>query len=193
LLWCLRSCAGCRGRPRRRGPPVTTEALTPRLVVSELLPSDARELFEVRGDAEAMAFWDWPADPRPEVTAAVVEEMLRESRSGRAKYWTLRFRADRAFVGLCDLSELRPGDSADIGFMLVRRRWGQGLAQEAVSWLLGHAHDIGLTSVHARVAADNERSIRLMERAGFAPAQVIPDFEIRPGVFRCCRTFRRVP
>jgi len=168
-----------------------TEVETARLLVTELSPDDAVDVFHVRGDPEAMSYWDWPADSRLADTVAVVNNMVHDMNAGRAKYWTLRLRADRAFVGLCDLGDLR-GDSADIGFMLVRRHWGQGLAHEAVTWVLDYARAIGLTSVHARVHDGNQRSVRLLERSGFVETQVITNFEIRPGVFRCCRLFRRV-
>src|SRR5580765_3863480 len=164
-----------------------TDLATARLVLDALALEDARDLFAVRGDPAAMAFWDWPADPNPEATVAVVAEMIREASAGHAKYWALRLRSDRTFVGLCDLSELRPGDSADIGFMLVRRHWDQGLAQEAVMAVLENAREIGLRSVYARVHDQNERSVRLLKRVGFVAVQMIPHFEIRPGVFRSCR------
>jgi RimJ/RimL family protein N-acetyltransferase len=168
-----------------------TDLATARLVLEALALEDARDLFAVRGDPEAMAFWDWPADPNPEATVAVVAEMIREASDGHAKYWALRLRSDRTFVGLCDLSEVRPGDSADIGFMLVRRHWDQGLAQEAVMAVLEYAREIGLRSVYARVHDQNERSVRLLKRVGFVAVQMIPHFEVRPGVFRSCRSFRK--
>ena len=96
-----------------------------------------------------MAYWDWPADPNPGVTRMLVTEMLQEASEGHARYWTLRLRSDFTFVGLCDLSELHPEKSADLGFMLMRRYWGQGLAQEAVTAVLAFAQQLGLRSVHA--------------------------------------------
>ncbi len=95
----------------------------------------------------------------PEATVAVVAEMIREASTGHAKYWALRLRSDRTFVGLCDLSELRPGDSADIGFMLVRRHWDQGLAQEAVMAVLEYAREIG-SQIGLRARARSERTVR---------------------------------
>jgi RimJ/RimL family protein N-acetyltransferase len=166
--------------------------LTSRLVLNDLTLDDAFDLFAVRGDAEAMAYWDWPADPNPGVTRMLVSEMLQEASEGHARYWTLRLRSDFTFVGLCDLSELHPEKSADLGFMLMRRYWGQGLAQEAVTAVLAFAQQLGLRSVHARVHEDNERSVRLLERTGFVATQFVPHLEIRPGVFRDCRGFTRV-
>jgi RimJ/RimL family protein N-acetyltransferase len=162
------------------------------LTLRELALEDADDLFEARGDPQVMAFWDWPADPNPDVTRAVVADMLHEVSAGHAKYWTLRLRADGTFVGLCDLSDLRHGDSADVGFMLARRHWGQGLAQEAVVAVLGHAREIGLTTIYARVHEQNEQSLRLLERVGFVEVETIPHVEIRPGVFRSCRRLRKM-
>jgi len=169
-----------------------TALATARLVLNELALEDARDVFEVRGDPEAMAYWDWPADPDPDATMAVVAGMIRDVSAGHAKYWTLRCRSDDAFVGLCDLSELSAGNAADIGFMLVRRRWGQGLAYEAVMAVVEYAREIGLRALHARVHDGNERSVRLLERAGFQEVLRSSPFEIRPGVFRACRGFRRL-
>ena len=111
--------------------------------------------------------------------------------AGRAKYWTVRLRSDDAFVGLCDLSELQH-DSADVGFVLARRHWGQGLAQEAVVAVLEHARELGLKQVDARVHEGNERSVRLLERAGFVTIETNPHVEIRPEVFRSCYRLRKV-
>jgi ribosomal-protein-alanine N-acetyltransferase len=169
-----------------------TALLTSRLVLTELTLEDAPDLFEVRGDPQAMEFWDWPADPNPAITQALVARMIQEVSAGRATHWALRLRADRTFVGVCDLSELGYGDCADLGFMLVRRHWGQGLAQEAVTAILEYARQLGLRSVHARVHDGSERSVRLLERAGFVVTQLIPQLEIRPGVFRDCRSLLRI-
>ena len=168
---------------------MTVARSTKRLILSPLKPQDAIDVFEVRGDPEAMAFWDWPADASPAVTATVIEQMLRDVASGGARYWTVRLRSDASFAGLCDLSEMQANQSADIGFMLVRRFWGLGLGQEAVACVLEQARALGMRYLRARIHSQNERSARLLERAGFKEVEEIPDFEIRPGVYRGCKRF----
>jgi ribosomal-protein-alanine N-acetyltransferase len=158
--------------------------LTTRLVLDPLSLDDVADLFEARGDPEVMSFWDWPADPNPDITRAVIVQMLAEVDAGRALYWTIRLRTDRSFVGVCDLGELGPSPSADLGFMLARRWWGSGLAGEAIVSVLEHARALGITSVHARVAVQNERSVRLLQRLGFVSIESLAHFEVRPGVFR---------
>src|SRR5262245_47938109 len=167
-------------------------ASTKRLILNRLAPQDAHDVFEVRGDPEAMAFWDWPADASPAVTATMIEQMLSDVASGQARYWTVRLRSDASFAGLCDLSEMQAHQSADIGFMIVRRFWGLGLGQEAVACVLDQARALGLKSVRARIHSENERSGRLLKRAGFKEVEAIPGFEIRPGVYRSCKRFEMV-
>ena len=162
---------------------------THRLILKDLAKEDVNDLFEVRGDPDVMAFWDWPPDTSLAATATVVDQMLRDVASGQARFWTVRLRSDHSFVGLCDFSELEPGRSADIGFLFVRRYWGLGLAHDAVGCILEHARTLCLKSVRARVHRGNERSERLLRRAGFTAVEAIPQFEIRPGVYRDCERF----
>ncbi len=56
----------------------------------------------------------------------------------------------------------------EIGFILVRDHWGQGLASEAVTALIAHAFETrGLDEVVADVDPNNAASIALLEKLGF--------------------------
>lgn len=106
-------------------------------------------------------------------------------------YWAIRLRGEGTFVGICDLSDIKPGESADVGFMLLRRFWSLGFGAEVLRCLLSHAKPLGLTAVTARIHSGNERSQRLLLSAGFKIVTELPQYEIRPGVFRACSTFQR--
>lgn len=149
-------------------------------------------MFAVRGDHEVMNYWDWPPDRTPAETEAVIKQFLTETAAGEAHYWTLRLQSNGSFVGLCDFSEIDPNGSADLGFMLARRYWGQGLAAEAVTCLIAHARAIGLRTVRARIHAGNERSARLLIKTGFTEVAPLTPYEVRPGVHRDCRRFEIV-
>jgi ribosomal-protein-alanine N-acetyltransferase len=136
-----------------------------------------------------MEFWDWPQDANPAETALIVAQLLSDGASGEAFYWTVRLRSDQSFVGLCDLSEIRAHESADIGFMFARRCWGFGFAREAIVCVLEQARTLGLKSVHAGIHSANQRSQRLLERSGFKLIETIANFEIPPGVYRDCKRY----
>ena len=162
---------------------------TERLILQPLLASDSEELFAARGDQEVMAFWDGPPDAAPSETAAVVEFLLADVRHGTAQYWSVRLQHDASFVGVCDLSEIREGETADIGFMLLRRFWGLGFGSEIVSSLLAHAASLGLKTVSARIHSGNARSRQLLLGTGFQLAKASQRHEIRPGVFCDCEWY----
>ena len=165
------------------------ELRTERLMLRPLATSDSDDLFAARGDREVMAYWDGPPDASPAETTAVTEHLLAEMQSGSSRYWAIRFRSDEAFVGVCDLSEIRHGESADVGFMLVRKFWGSGLGGEVVRCLLSQARSLGLKTVTARIHSGNLRSQTLLLKAGFQIVDQMPRHEIRPGVFRDCLRF----
>jgi len=147
------------------------------------------DLFGARGDPEVMEFWDGPPDATRSETIAIVGILLSDVLSGTARYWTIRLGHDGSFAGVCDLSEIRNGESADIGFMLLRSFWGLGFGGEVVRRLLVFAKSLGLKLVTARIHAGNTRSERLLLRTGFQLVEVISNYEIRPGVFRGCLRF----
>jgi RimJ/RimL family protein N-acetyltransferase len=166
---------------------------TQRLILRPLTELDSDDLFGARGDAEVMEFWDGPPDTTCSETTAVVGLLLADVHSGAAKYWTIPLRQDESFVGICDLSEIRDGESADVGFMLLRKLWGSGFGQEVVRCLLTHAKSLGLRLVTARIHSGNTRSRLLLARTGFQLVEAIPNYEIRLGVFRDCLTFEATP
>ncbi len=165
---------------------------TPRLFLTPFSIGDADELFEIRGDPAAMAHWDWPADETRAHTLVIVRSMLADVRAGNAIYWTVRRAADARFVGLCDLSELDGSGCADLGFLFARVLWGQGYAREAIEAILAGAPGMGISSVRARVHADNARSRKLLARLGFSQTAILTDVEVRPGVKKDCHLFERV-
>jgi RimJ/RimL family protein N-acetyltransferase len=162
---------------------------TDRLRLIPLGAADAAELFTIRGDAEAMAYWDAPPDEHPELTAEVVSQLLRDVTADAALYWCARRRADERFVGLFDLSEIVPTQSADLGFMTVRSLWGGGFAFEACEAVIAQARRLGLVTLRARIHVGNSRSARLLARLGFTALGPPVRRRIRPGIERDCMHF----
>jgi RimJ/RimL family protein N-acetyltransferase len=157
-----------------------------RIVFTPFSLSDAGELFQIRGDDEAMRHWDWPADETLSDTERVAREMLDDVSAGTAKIWTVRL-SDGTFVGLVDLSVIANGE-ADIGFMIRRDHWGKSYAFGACMLVIMNAHAMKLRRLKARIHADNQRSRKLLQRLGFSSVET-RGVEIRPGVTKSCEFF----
>jgi ribosomal-protein-alanine N-acetyltransferase len=160
---------------------------TSRLRLTPFSIVDADELFLVRGDTIAMQYWDWPGDLTIDDTRAAAKRFLVEIEAEESAYWTVR-NADSDFIGVFDLSELKGGDEADLGFMIRRCHWGMGYAFEAALAIVIEAWARGFTSLKARAHSGNERSIKLLSRLGFKQVQTRA-VETRRGVLTDCTFF----
>lgn len=163
--------------------------ISDRLLFRPLSRDDLPYLFTLRSDPQVMQYWDWPGDTSLEQSRLALDSMLDEGETGDALHWSVWNRRDDQFVGCCDLSELRPGVSADVGFMLVQRYWGQGLGREVLAALISHARSLRLEWLTARIHGANIRSNRLLNGCGFDEIRSAADYEIRPGVQRACTWF----
>lgn len=100
-----------------------SDIVTSRLRLAPFRMEDATDLFGIRGDGEAMVYWDWPADESVEQTHAIAASMLTDVENGSAVFWTVRLAADARFAGICDLSEIDGSGTGDLGFMFGRCPW----------------------------------------------------------------------
>ncbi|SRR6266404_4935825 len=79
--------------------------------------------------------------------------------------YAIEQKADAALVGMCGLIKREGLEGVDIGFAVLSRFEGQGLATEAAAATLMYSRDeLGLKRVVAITSIDNDRSARLLER-----------------------------
>ena len=114
-------------------------------------------------------------DARGRLTAQQVEERLRaeidRERSSGVQYWALFDHRNGDFVGCGGLRPwiYTPGErNFELGFHLVKRSWGKGLATEAALGALDYAwQKLRLSKVYAGHHPDNRASQRILKKLGF--------------------------
>ncbi|MEV6682047.1 GNAT family N-acetyltransferase [Streptomyces erythrochromogenes] len=81
--------------------------------------------------------------------------------------WAVR--RDGRLVGHAEIKRTDEADGHEIIYALAPEAWGSGLGTEIAEAIVayGFAH-LGLTEVHATVAASNSASLALLSRIGFA-------------------------
>lgn len=129
--------------------------------------ADVPALFTLFSDPEVARFWSSPA-----MTAlGQAQRLLAQIHNGYARGDLLQWgiEHDGAIIGTCTLSHVEVDHRrAEVGFALARNRWGQGLAREAVSRLLGFAFGpLALHRLEADVDPRNARSLGLLASLGF--------------------------
>ena len=164
--------------------------ITDRLRLRPVKPEDAAWIFPMMGDPEVMAFWDVGAIDDPEIIDAMVAHQIAETAARRAYYWAIERLSDDAPLGECDLSEIdRWHRRAEVGFILRREAWGEGLAAEAMAAVVNFAIDLGLKRLGARTHVANDASARLLRKLGFDEEGVLRGHVERDGERRDCRLF----
>ncbi|WP_294258442.1 GNAT family protein [uncultured Sphingomonas sp.] len=135
---------------------------TVRLRLRPRTVDDAEALFPSLSDPELMTWWSHAPHETVEQTRASL------SRGDPAwRVWAITLAGDDTAIGYVAVGEKRPAVS-EIGYLLARSHWGQGIAEEAIGAVLDQ---LFLAEGHRRVFADtdpdNVYSRRLLERLGF--------------------------
>jgi len=144
---------------------------TPRLCLRELVEADAPALFALYSDAETMRYWSCPAFHEPSQALALIHSIGSAMKEGSLLEWGVASREGDRLLGTLTVHQLDTGNRrAELGFLLGRPWWGQGLMREATEAAVAFAFAADGLDLH-RLEADtdprNQASIRLLERLGF--------------------------
>jgi len=144
------------------------ELHTPRARLREVRLEDAEALLDIYADPQAVRFLGRPPQTLEQVRTRVAK-MIEDIGRGEAAFWVLTDPgADRAVAYLGFFRWDVPHQSAELGYVLARARWGQGLMREVLPALVRHGFEaLGLHRMEARIDPGNDASIRLVERLGF--------------------------
>lgn len=142
---------------------------TERLVLREILPSDAPALFAMRSDERVMRHI-----PRPlAASIADVEELIATIAEGRATNdgitWGIALKGTGALLGTIGFYRLKKEHfRAEVGYLLHPDHWGKGIAGEALDAVVEHGfHAFGFHSIEAVTDPSNKASNRLLKGHGF--------------------------
>jgi RimJ/RimL family protein N-acetyltransferase len=143
-----------------------------------LEPQEARHADEMYAVLIDPALYEFERDPPP--TLAWLRERFarlesRRSGDGGEEWlnWVIRL-PDGNLAGYVQATVAR-GGSATIAYELASAYWGRGLGRRAVEAMIGElATHHGVRRLSAVLKRDNLRSMRLLERLGFAAASGDP-------------------
>ena len=138
-----------------------------RLVLRPPTIEDAGAIFQrVARDPEVTKYLLWTPHPDVSATRRVITEKLNISDDDRT--WAITLRNSGDVIGMASCR--RPvRHSVEIGYCIGRRWWGKGYMPEVLDMLTTALQaDRNVYRVWATTHVDNERSARLLQRAGFA-------------------------
>jgi RimJ/RimL family protein N-acetyltransferase len=139
---------------------------TPRLVLEPLRASHADALWPIVSDA-TRRFVIAPKSRTP--------EELRErwrAREGDEERLAWAVLLGDACIGKIDANVSADRVATNVGYVFAAAHEGHGYATEAVGAVVEHLLRAGVRALHARVDPENIRSVRVLERLGFARGEV---------------------
>lgn len=141
---------------------------TPRLLIRQRTPADVDACIEMDRDPEVTRYIAGPWNDRTAHRRLVEFRTTRPYPPGLG-YWSIReASAPNDFIGwVLLIPDHGVGPEVEIGWRLVRRAWGRGMATEAARALLNHAFEtVNLEHVIADIASENMASRRVAEKIG---------------------------
>ena len=149
--------------------PTITRLESPRLALRAIEAADLPDLLEINGDPQVTrllpyATWQSLADGE-----AWLARMATLGAAGTGQQLVVVRRVDAKVIGTMLLFKYDPGSSrVELGYVLGRAHWGQGLMREAIVAACSHAfRTLGIRRIEAEVNPANLASCALMEAVGF--------------------------
>lgn len=141
---------------------------TERLVLRAFREDDLDDFYayaSVEGVGEAAG---WPHHTSKDVSRAVLRDFMAEN-----DVLALVHKADGKVIGSvglhpATLPQVKDLPAKELGYVLSRAYWGQGLMTEAARAVIGYAFDhLGLEALTCGHFVTNDRSRRVIEKCGF--------------------------
>lgn len=170
------------------------EIQTPRLRLREPRVADASEIFRSYAqDVEVCRYLRWTPHASLATVVPFIAECIEAWQSDtRIPFVITESDSDQA-VGMLDAR--RAGGTVDVGYVLSRRLWGNGLMPEALRALTGLAlSDSRIFRVQATCDVANVASRRVLEKSDFRCEGRLERFLVLPNLSnepRACFMFAR--
>ncbi len=144
---------------------------TDRLVLRQIdSDSDLDALFQLFADPEVARYTDTGPFESPNEAVEVMEWIDGIFTQRQGMRWALILKAaDDTLIGTAGYNQWhRSNNSAEIGYDLAQRYWGQGLMTEALEPLLAFGFEqMALNRIEADVTVGNEASMHVLTKLGF--------------------------
>jgi ribosomal-protein-alanine N-acetyltransferase len=139
-----------------------------RVLLRPLAARDADEMFVFASDPEVTKYLPWEAETNVAMVRGFLQDQVTRRRRGESVGFAVVHRETGVMIGSTDLMELKAvRGQAEIGYLLARSHWNQGLMTEAARLTLGYGFSaLNLNRIIAWADEDNRASRRVLEKVG---------------------------
>lgn len=141
---------------------------SPRVRLREHVVDDLEPFCELQMDPEVGRYVSWLPRARSQAEAALLDALAQQTAADRVRsFFAVELLSSGEMIGSVGYTRTGP-HSADCGWFLRRRFWGNGYAAEAVRNMVSAALGTGgFSTLTASSRRENHGSIRVAEACGF--------------------------
>ena len=145
---------------------------TKRLLLREILESDAQDLFELDADPEVHKYLGNKPVKTMDETVNMIKHIHRQYRELGIGRWAVIEKNSNEFVGWSGLkyetSFRNEFPYYDLGYRLKKKFWGKGIATETARECITYGFEkLGLIELFAAAQIANEASNKILQKVGF--------------------------
>lgn len=147
-------------------------AETERLILREILQSDQDGMFELDSDPEVHKYLGNKIISDKNKISEVINFVRQQYIDNGIGRWAVIDKRTNAFIGWAGLkfvTELTNGHKNyyDLGYRLIRKYWGQGIATETALACLDYAFNkLKIEEIYAAASCENLASNRILQNVG---------------------------
>jgi ribosomal-protein-alanine N-acetyltransferase len=143
-----------------------------RVLLRPLAVRDADDMFVFASDPEVTRYLPWEAETNVAMVRGFLQDQVARRRRGESIGFSIVHRETGVMIGSTDLMELKAArGQAEIGYLIARAYWSQGLMTEAARLTLGYGFSaLHLNRIIAWADQDNAASRRVLEKLGMTVA-----------------------
>ncbi len=140
---------------------------TPRLILRRFTEADAPLILSLNSDPEIVKYVHEPTLKTVEQAEKILLDIILPQYKNNLGRWAIHTKSDMDFIGWCGLKYRPEIDEIDLGYRLMQKAWGKGLATEAAQHTLDHGLDkLHLKIITGRAHIENIASIKVLEKIG---------------------------
>lgn len=154
-------------------PPFTNLA-TERLLLRELQPRDAEQIFKIRSDNRVNEFLDRTPATSIKDGLNFINQIIASQHKQEGIMWAITLKEDPKLIGTIVYWHIvKEKDEAEVGYEMLPDYFGKGIMREALFKVTEFGFGtMRLKTIVADTKAENLRSRNLLEKCGFVKTDI---------------------
>jgi RimJ/RimL family protein N-acetyltransferase len=142
---------------------------TPRLILRPFTAEDIKPLHQILVEEGVLRYFPNPEPPAQERVERLVAGQLKHWAEHNLGWWAVEPCVKSELIGWNGLQFLPETGEVEVGYLLSRAYWGQGLATEGARASIRYGFEtLGLDQIVAIVHPENRASQRVIEKLGMS-------------------------